>query len=209
MFLLYFLFPFFIYLILNEKIVLVDVLHCCLIAIFLRILINLSFFLSLQALGEVKGGGRAEKVCSPPGVRGTLGAGVGHDGYPCEPASEPCVCWGPQSSWVSSSPLWSPSLGMEGQWASSSLEQAPKRAHDIPTIEGGGPKGRGGDIIGGASSLRPLWGHCWLLRNLYTPHGTAEGTSGTLLHPLPSTFCWILQVSQLEGLWQNVHMWAV
>ena len=73
----------------------------------------------------------------------------------------------------------------------------------------GGPKGGGGDITGGASSLRPLGGHYWPLRKLYTPRGTAEGTCGSLPCPSTGTSCQILQVSELEGLWQNVHMWAM
>ena len=36
---------------------------------------------------EVEGGGRAEMLCSPPGVGGTPGARVCHGGYPCEPVS--------------------------------------------------------------------------------------------------------------------------
>ena len=30
-----------------------------------------------------------------------------------------------------------------------------------------------------------------------------------MLHPSTDTSCWILQVSQLEGLWQNVQLQAV
>ena len=48
--------------------------------------------------------------------------------------------------------------------------------------------------------LSLLWGR---------PTGTTVGTSHPLLHPSTSTSCQILQVSQLEWLWQNVHVWAV
>ena len=72
-----------------------------------------------------------------------------------------------------------------------------------------GLKGGVGNITGGTSFLRPLWGHCWPLVNFYAPDGTAQGTSSPLPHPSTSTSCQILQMSQLEGIWQNVHMWAV
>ena len=45
--------------------------------------------------------------------------------------------------------------------------------------------------------------------NLYTCDSTAEDTCGPLPYPSTGTSCQILQASQLEGLWQNVHMWAV
>ena len=41
------------------------------------------------------------------------------------------------------------------------------------------------------------------------PMALQRGPPGSLPCPSTGTSCQILQGSQLEGLWQNVHMWAV
>ena len=84
-----------------------------------------------------------------------------------------------------------------------SFVAGPKESQSYPLHHHiSGPKGEGGDITGGTSSLRPHWGHCWHLRNLHAPNSTAGRTYHPLPHPSTSTSCQILQVSQIEGLSQ-------
>ena len=94
-----------------------------------------------------------------------------------------------------------PSPSMEGWWGPSPLRQALKRANYAPTTAMSVVlKEEGGDIAGGTSSFRPLWGHCWLLRNLHPPDGTAEGTSGSLSYPSTSPSCQIFKWVNLGAL---------
>ena len=145
-------------------------------------------------------------VCSPPGARGTPGAEVGHGGYPCEPVSGPLDCQVNKNgkSAPPSCPSSFPSCG--GQAGSLSFGSSPNDTLLCPHHHNvSGPKGGGGDNAGGISSHRSLWGH-------HCPLGTSpllmmlKGTIHFLLYPSTCPSCQILQVSQLEGLWQNVHL---
>ena len=139
-------------------------------------------------------------LCSLPGVSGSPGAGVGHGRYPCKPVSRFHDCQGPWSWWFGSSFPWGSFPSCEGLMGSLSFGAGPKDSMSFPYhyYIGGCKGGGGGDITGGISSLRPLWGHHWSLRNLHAP----DGSAGDLPSPVTSLNWHFLSDPSSKSTWR-------
>ena len=135
------------------------------------------------------------------------GAGVGHVGYPCSQVVD-LMSTGVHKAGKSAPPSsGTPSLSMEGQQALFSFGPSGKEIPSCPHHNISGNEGRvenAGGIFPQAP-LRPLLASQgppysqWCYREDHPP----------LLHSSTWISCQILQASQLEGLWQNGHLWVV
>ena len=136
-------------------------------------------------------------LCTPCGVRGIPGAGVGHGGHLCEPVSGPHVCWGPWSWRVGTSFLWG-SFSPCGVLTGSPLHWAlPQRECIMPPPPQCQLPWRRRWQCRRSPSHRPLWGHCWPLGKLSASSGTAGRP------PIP---CGIPQLTLPAGSFKGVNL---
>ena len=100
-------------------------------------------------------------ICSPPGVRRTPGAGVGHGRYFCKLVRWPGVSRGPQGLWVYSSLPKCFLTHCRGPRDPLPFGPCPKESSSCPHyFYFWSTKGGGGDLAGGAPYHGPLLGYC-------------------------------------------------
>ena len=119
-------------------------------------LIFLVLFSLFAGTEEAKGGSHNEDDCSTPWVRGTPGAGDGLGGYPVSQLVDLMAVRVHGANELAPPSSWAPSPSVERWHAPSPLAKTPKRAHHSPI---GGPEWELAHIAGGASTLKPPWGH--------------------------------------------------
>ena len=158
---------------------------------------------------EVEGGSGAGKVCSTPGARGTPGAGVALAGTPAGRLVDLMSAEVHGVDELAPPPSGVPSPSAEDWWSPSPWELAKKRAHHAPiSTMSVAPKEAGATLQEVLLPSGPSEAIAAPLRSSLLP-GAAEGTSGPLPYPSTGTSHQVLQGSELPGLCQNVHMWAV
>ena len=177
--------------------------------IFLRILINF-FFFSLQALRKLREVAELKRYVAHLEWERLQELELAKVGTPASQLADLVSAGVKKAGELAPPSSRAPSNSVEGKWAPSPLGQDQKKAHHTPTI----------------TTLVALKEKKATSQEMHLPSGPSEAIAGPLgtstlltalqrrppsplLHPSASTSYQILQASQLDGLQQNVHMWAV